>query len=347
MKGEHKNSYDRRQMLRRLRRLTEGYRTAQTLFAAARLGIFDALGRGRMTATELARRLDADPRATRMLCDALAALGLLVKERDRYGCAPLARETLLRNSPQSQLPLVLHNAELYERWAALDRTVRTGAPPAREGRRDAGAFAQAMASAAVEAAEETAAVLDLAGARRAMDLGGGPGVYAIQMARRWKRLQVVVTDFPEALKTTRRIVKAAGLSDRIHCRPADVLKDPLGGGYDFILISNVIHSFGPEENRLVLRRAAEALAPGGRIAVKDFLLSRSRTRPAQAALFALNMLVNTPAGDCYTAEEVKAWLQEAGLQFAGRARLSPPSSIVFGVKPAGPRRAGGGRAKRP
>lgn len=71
----------------------------------------------------------------------------------------------------------------------------------------------------------------------------------------------------------------------------------------------------------LFRRCRRALAPGGRIVIRDFILEPDKTAPKSAALFALNMLVNTRAGSTYNEAEYRSWLREAG--FDGIQRIQP------------------------
>jgi predicted O-methyltransferase YrrM len=275
------------------------------------------------------------------MCDALAALGLLHKHGQVYCNSALAREFLLTGAPGSQVDLLLHGANLYERWAKLADVVKTGQPAKRDiGNKDdrrceARAFALAMASSGRLGARETAAKLDLSGVRRLLDIGGGPGLYAIEFARRAPRLQAVVFDNSDTLAVARAFIKRAGLASRVTVRAGDALVDDLGGPYDFVFISNVVHSLSPEQNQRLIDRAATALTPGGRVCVKDFFLSPRRTRPLRAALFAVNMLVGTEGGDCYTLAEIKSWLCQAGLACERQVRLTSPSRLVIGRKAKG------------
>lgn len=319
-------------------KIAQGYRAAQVLFVAVRLGLFDAIGKRSMTAVQLAKALEADQRAIRMLSDALVSLGLLLKRGSAYANSQLSRSFLLKNSPTSQQALLVHNAALYERWACLFDAVKTGRPvPPDVGdqrlRRDAMAFSRAMAASGSIQAEETAAKIDLQGAQRMLDIGGGPGVYAIAFARRWPKLHLTVVDCAEAIAVARENIKKSKLTDQITTRVGDAFEADLGGSYDFILLSNVVHQYCPEWNMRLIKRAAQALAPGGKLAVKDFVLRNNRTGPVGASLFAINMLVNTPRGDCYSGKEIRDWMRGAGLRPAGTIRLRYPSAVVLGRKP--------------
>ncbi len=58
--------------------------------------------------------------------------------------------------------------------------------------------------------------------------------------------------------------------------------------------------------------AHAALEPGGHLLIRDIVLEADRTTPPWGALFAVNLLVNTPNGDCFTFDELKQDLKAAG-----------------------------------
>ena len=76
----------------------------------------------------------------------------------------------------------------------------------------------------------------------------------------------------------------------------DFQRDPIGGGYDVVLMSNVLHGQGPEENQGLFQKVYEALASGGKLIVRDVVMSEGREYPAWGALFAVNMLLHTGRG---------------------------------------------------
>jgi ubiquinone/menaquinone biosynthesis C-methylase UbiE len=183
-----------------------------------------------------------------------------------------------------------------------------------------------------DGAGETSAAIDLSAARRMLDIGGGPGVYAIEFARRNPRLQVVILDNQETLDVARRNVERAGLEQRVTFAAGDALADEPADGFDFILLSNLLHSFAAGDNAALVGRCGGWLRPGGRLCVKDFILEGDRTAPAAAALFAVNMLVNTEEGNCYTAEEIEGWLAAAGFGDLNLIELTPPNRMIMGTK---------------
>ncbi|MCS7001738.1 MAG: methyltransferase domain-containing protein [Dehalococcoidia bacterium] len=79
----------------------------------------------------------------------------------------------------------------------------------------------------------------------------------------------------------------------------------------------------------LLRRTFRALAPGGRVVIRDFILEPDKTAPRWAVLFALNMLVATRGGATYTEAEYSAWLEEAGFVSIER----PQADLILARRP--------------
>lgn len=317
--------------------LANGYKNAQILFTALRLELFETLGRDACSLEELNQRLQTDMRGLRILCDALTGLGLLEKTAAGYRNSEAALDSLIVDSPNSKSALLLHGARLYETWGRLYDAVKLGTPASDDAidprlKNDAPTFARAMADIARMSAAETAAALPLAGVSRMLDLGGGPGLYAIECARANPEIQAVVLDTDDTLTVTRENIRQAGLEGRVFTQAGDALNDDLGGGYDLVLLSNFLHIFSPEENQATLHRCAAALNPGGTVAVKDFLLNEDRTGPQWMTQFAVNMLVNTGGGDCYTRSEYLAWMNAAGFALVSESPVGCNSTMLVGEK---------------
>jgi predicted O-methyltransferase YrrM len=304
---------------------------ARVVLTAVELGVADALDGKALTAAEAAATLKADPRATGLLLDALVALGLATKTGDRYANSPAAQAGLAASSPSCGAAGLRHHAHLWRSWSALTDVVRTGRPPGREAERPVGEyhdFVRAMYDFAWDRAQLLAKALDLAGAKRMLDLGGGPGSYAIACCQRNPGLRAVVFDRPPALDVAREIVARHGAGGQVTLQAGDFLTDEIGTGYDLVLVSQILHSFDDAQCRAILKKVARALALGGRVVVQEFLLDEGRTTPPDAALFAINMLVNTERGRTYTWGEVEGWLAGAGLPRVERLPFPEPGGVI-------------------
>jgi ubiquinone/menaquinone biosynthesis C-methylase UbiE len=307
-------------------RIWGGFRASRVVLTANNLGIFERLTAPK-TAAALARSLNADRRATEILLDAVVSLGLLKKSGDAYKITGLAKRLLLKDSPWYQGDMLRHADALWRSWSGLDEVVRTGMPN-RAGGRDHESFIRAMHNNAVLRVKDVISVLDLRGVKTALDLGGGPGTYSIELAR--KRIAVTLFDLPNTLDIARDIVRKAGVRN-VEFMAGDFHADDIGAGYDLILLSHILHSNGEADNIGLLRKTCRALNPGGRAAIHEFYLAEDRARPPVGALFSVNMLVNTGSGRSYTPKEMKNWLRQAGFG-AIREKLLGDTIVVTGVR---------------
>ncbi len=319
--------------------MLQSWRESRVVLTALELDVFTAIGvpaggGSGAAAPEVARRIHADARGTDALLHALAAIGLLVKRGETFANGPLAARFLSGDSPQSRRAGMLHNANLWHRWTALTEVVRTGLPASRGPRddEDASTFIAAMHDNATARAPQLVAALDLSGVRRVLDVGGGSGAYSIAFARAVPGLVAVVLDQAEVVPLTARYAAEAGVSDRVTTRVGDLNADDFGTGYDLVLIAAICHMNDRAQNADLIRRAARALAPGGRLAVSDYVMSADRTAPKAGALFAINMLVNTRGGSNYTEADYAGWMRDAGLADPKRIPLTPAISLMVGTK---------------
>ena len=145
-----------------------------------------------------------------------------------------------------------------------------------------------------------AAKLDLKGVRRLLDLGGGPATYAITFAQANPELKATVFDLPMPIEIARENIAKNGLTDRVDTLAGNFLKDDIGTGYDFIWISQILHSHDEEQCKLIIAKAVAALTPGGTLAIQDFYLNADGASPTGAAMFGVHMLAVTPRGRAYT-----------------------------------------------
>ena len=319
-----------------LNAMIRGYQESRILLTAVELDVFTAVGAG-AGAQAVAKRCGTDRRATELLLNALVALEVLRLDGDRYENAPVASRFLVAGAPDDARSALRHNLSLWTTWSSLTAAVREGHVALRAEMRERGddwtvPFIAAMHRGASARAPQVLAAVGAGSVTRMLDVGGGSGAYAIAFAQANRALEAVVLDLPTVLPITQTHIDEAGLAGRVTTRAGDLTRDGLGDGFDLVFLSSICHMLGPEGNRDLLKRAAKALAPGGRVVIQDFILEPDRTQPRQAVLFAINMLVGTEAGSTYTAEEYAAWLGAAGLGAVRRVRLGGPADLMIGVR---------------
>lgn len=313
-----------------LLQLSGGYWSVCALHAGVKLDIFTALDDATRTAAEIALLRTTDPRATGMLLDALSSLGLLEKRGDRYGNTPFAAATLSKTSPGYMGHIIMHHHHLMPGWARLDEAVTGGGPigkPVAHGDDDAvrESFLMGMFNLASQLAPGIARFVDLSGCRTLLDLGGGPGTYAIHFCRANPELTAVIYDLPTTRTFAEETVARFGLSQRISFTSGDFSVDPVPSGFDAAWLSHVLHSDGPAACVALLRTAATALNPGGILMVQEFILDDAKDGPLFPALFSLNMLLGTDAGQAYSEGELIGMMTEAGLSGVNRLALDLPN----------------------
>ena len=316
-------------------RVTRAFWEARLILTANELRLFDHLQAGSATVAEIAAAVRADTRATEIILNALVGQGLLVKDGDRFANTPDTAACLVSSVPTSIAAALDHYNHLWETWSQLTEVVRSGQPalrPPRNGDGSLEAFILAMHAFSRPRVAQVVDALNLDGVATVLDIGGGPGTYSCEFVRRGD-IRATVLDFPDVLVITRRLAAEAGLSDRIATIPGDALETDLGSGYDLIFISALIHSFSPEETRLTFAKAFAALNPGGQVVVQEFFLDDTKTLPASAALFAVNMLVGTVGGRTYSATETRQWLEAAGFQNLQRRDPDDSAALLIGRKP--------------
>lgn len=320
----------------RILEIARGFQPSRVLLTGFELGVFEALGDTQLTSAAVASKIGADERATDRLMNALVTLELLAKDGDLFANSPDAREFLIPGKP-GFIGGLGHTANLWETWSTLTEAVRQGTSVV-ERQAEARAefvkpFIAAMHFNSSRMAPQVLAEIDLTGAKRVLDVGGGSGAYSIAFCRANPDIAAVVFDLPDVVPLTNEYAARAGMSDRISTTTGDFTKDELGRDFDLAFMSHILHSNSAAENVELIKRAWRALKPGGRIVVQEFVVDEGRTSPEWAVLFALNMLVGTTAGDTYTEAEITGWFAGAG--FVDVRRVDPRDSgatLVMGRK---------------
>jgi SAM-dependent methyltransferase len=324
--------------LQQLREAVYGFRRSRIILTAFELGLFSKLADQALGSAQLAKIIGTDARATDRLLSALCAIGLIKKSKGQFANTRIARDLLVAGKPRFMAGLA-HSASQWQSWHTLSAAVRHGGtvcsrkagPDPAEAKRLTG-FIAAMHERATPQAPAIVRLLDLANVKCCLDIGGGSGAYAMALVRANTNIHAVVFDLPAVVPLAEEYIRHGGLADRVKTVAGDFEADPLGGAFDLAFLSAILHGNSAAQNRALLRKAAEALNPRGQLVVQDFIMAEDRTTPAFGALFALNMLVGTEAGDTYTESQVRGWMEEAGLAEIVRRDTAFGASLMIGRK---------------
>lgn len=322
-----------------LLRLSGRYWETCTLHAGVKLDLFTVLGTNSMGAEQVAAETEADVRGMGFLLNALSAMGLLIKENEIYRNTAAAKQFLDKNSKDYVGYMIMHHHYLVDSWARMDEAVKTGKPVgtrashSEDQRREA--FLMGMYNNASQQAPQIASEIDLSHRKRLLDLGGGPGTYAIYFCKQNPNLEAVIYDLPASKSFAEKIVAQHDLSHRISFIPGNYVKEDIGGKYDVVWLSHILHAEGPGTCEKIISKAVQTLEPGGVILIHDFILLDSMDGPVFPALFALNMLQATAEGQSYSESQIMHMLKNAGVSNIERLAYVGPteSGIIQGIVP--------------
>lgn len=299
----------------RVMQFTMGFIASRALVAAVELDLFTHVAQGARTVEELAQRAKATPRGVRILTDALAGMGFVLKEEGELRLAPDAEAFLVRTSPGYLGAVVLHENHVWDTWRHVSEAVRKGTTPhnAVEGDFDAGEFFSHFVDGLYNLnhhAAQVAAARLASGVRAVLDVGAGSGVWSQPYALANSYTHVTVVDYPSVLdRVTRPFAERAGVADRYDFRAGNFREVDFGEGlYDLVTIGHILHSEGEERSLELLRRVHRALRPGGRVLIAEMIPDEERKSDLFALLFGVNMLALTEEGDVFT----RAQLEEMG-----------------------------------
>ncbi len=325
----------------RLQNLAYGYRQSATLVAAIEIDLFTKIAQGARTVEQVASSLDIAPiNAERMLV-ACAALGLVVKNGAGYANAPDVERFLVKGARNYAGPwLTTMGRSDYADWNKLAGFLRRKEPPRILGTyenftvEDARKLHRATFSVGMGAGRRFARQVDLSKRSMILDLGGGSGCYCIAAAEKYPRIKAVVFDLPSVAVVANEYIAQCGFSGRINAVGGDFTKDPFPAGADVVTMASNLPQYSPDIIRAVVRKAFDALEPGGEMHLIGEMLNDAKTGPLGPALWGLNEAIYRSTGVAHSEAEVTGYLKDAGFVEVSANEFIPGSlTRVTGLKP--------------
>jgi SAM-dependent methyltransferase len=285
---------------------------------AVKLDLFTVIGDQTIPGEDIAREINGDEHGVTTLLNAVAALGLLSKDNDGFSNTEASGTFLVSTSRRYIGHLIRHHGNLAPAWARLEESVRSGRPVRERSSHSAGSaqedFCRGMHTQAMGIAPRTAMEIDLRGRKRLLDLGGGPGTWAIHFVLANPGLAATVFDLDGTRPIAEQTISQFKVSDRVEFHGGDFTTDPLPSGFDAAWLSHILHAEAPDTCRAIIRKTVDALDEGGLVLIHEFILDSTGTKPLFPALFSLNMLITAPGGRSYTHKELEDMLTEAGVR---------------------------------
>ena len=326
----------------RIMQFAWGYVPPLVLEAAIHHRVFDVLDSGAKTVHQVHEETGASERGLAAIMNALVGLNFLAKDKQGvFSLTPESATFLVSTKPGFQGGVIRHGSEhLIPKWLHLNDIVASGRPVQSVNQEEAGSsffqsFVNDIFPMSYPAAQNLARHLNSNGSapRRVLDLAAGSGVWGIALAQSSEQIRVTAVDWPEVIPVTRETVSRFGLADRFSFIEGDLLQADFGGDHELATLGQILHSEGEERSRALLAKTFNALAPGGTIAIAEFLVNADRTGPLNGLFFAVNMLVNTDCGGTYSFEEISGWLAYAGFVSARTLESPGPSPLILATKP--------------
>jgi len=308
-----------------IREFAASFQKSRILLSGFELDVFTNIDESGTSNNQISTSLHLDQHACERLLNALVSLGFLTKQNDLYFNTEESF-TFLSKKSSDYLGGLMHSNHLWNTWSNLTQVVKTGIsahPTEINGRGEEWLFPfiSAMHDRAKKQAPPQLATIDLSDIKSVIDIGGGSGAYSMEFVTKKPGIEATVFDLPNVVPITRKFIDKEGFSGRIKTYTGDYTSDDLPKGFDLAFLSAIIHSNSLDVNQDLIKKCFNALNKNGKIVIQDWIMNNDRTQPTSGAIFAINMLVGTEAGDCFTEKEVSEMLIAAGFKNISRTEF--------------------------
>ena len=319
-----------------IREFAASFQKSRILLSGFELDLFTNIDETGSTNNKISAGLHLDEHGCERLLNALVSMGFLTKQDQLFFNTPESFTFLSKKSPD-YLGGLMHSNHLWNTWSNLTRVVKTGksAHPTEINERGDEwlfPFINAMHDRAIKLAPTQLANVDLSGIKSVLDIGGGSGAYSMEFVTKKPEIEATVFDLPNVVPITKKFIDLEGFSGRIKTYTGDYITDVLPKEFDLIFLSAIIHSNSLGINQELIRKCFSSLNHGGKIIIQDWIMNNERTQPTSGAIFAINMLVGTESGDCFTEQEVTEMLSNAGFKNISRVEFDSGLSQVIAKK---------------
>lgn len=311
-----------------------------TLHTSVKLDIFTIIGSQSMTSLQIAKQLNAPEKGVTVLLNALSAMGLLKKKSNSYTNSEAGSAFLSKDSPHYIGFMIMHHHHLVESWFKMDKAIMEGTPVRErtsfsdEQRRES--FLMGMFNIAMAIAPRLSEEIDLSGCRHLIDLGGGPGTFAIHFCMANPELTAEVFDLPTTKPFAQKTIEKFNLADRVSFSSGNYIEDEVLSNktFDAAWLSHILHGEGPEDAERIIKKTADIMKTKGKIFIHEFILNRNMDGPLFPALFSINMFLGTENGQSYSEDQLFSMLENSGFHQIKRLDFTGPtqSGIICGIK---------------
>ena len=333
----------------RIMQVGMGFWASKVLLTAVRMELFTLLATKPHTGAEIKHALCLHGRGLYDFLDTLVALGFLqrkgVRETARYTNAPDTDLFLDKNKLSYTGGLLeMANNRLYPFWNFLEEGLKKGTPQneIRTGeaslfekiyadRDKTREFVNAMAGAQAGNFLAFAWGIDFSGYKTLCDIGGAGAQLSDHVVNQNPHMRCISLDLPPVRPIALENMSKMGVADKVEVVEGDFFKDDFPKA-DVITMGNILHDWGLRDKKMLIRKAYEALPSGGSLVVIENVIDNERRENAFGLMMSLNMLIETPEGYDFTAEDFETWTREAGFRENYLMPLTGPTSAAVAVK---------------
>jgi 2-polyprenyl-3-methyl-5-hydroxy-6-metoxy-1,4-benzoquinol methylase len=314
-----------------------GYLISKFLLEAIDKGIFEAIGHSKVSLVHIATTCKLNERALKSLIGVLASMSLIDVRNDQFFLTKPAKKWLLKDSPESMYWLLMFDNKVCFKWMDyVGEFLETG-----KGLQYHDTFSdeewlyyqKAMEAAAAVTSKEAVTKIPVpAGATTMLDIGGSHGLFSIRLCKKYKGLQSVIFDLPEAVDKAKNVAEKHNMQSTIKYVAGNVLTDDLGENkYDVILMSSLAHHFTNEQNLEVAQKVSRALKPGGFFTILE-IIRRDEIKLNSNMLATIGdfFFAMSSTSGAWSLQEIKQWQKQAGLvHYQKRTFLTIPGFMAI------------------
>jgi ubiquinone/menaquinone biosynthesis C-methylase UbiE len=292
-----------------------GMGVSHAVIAGVRLGVIDALQAKPQTAAQLANELQCSLHGMQVLLESLDGFGFVKRHGNRYQLTPESARYLTRSGGFIQEFLKLAG-DINRQMMLLEEDVRTGEVPNfhfdPQSSTCALNYYTMLKSSGKQRSPDVLKWANLSAPRRLLDVAGGPAEYSLAFCHRYPDLKADILDLPSAIAAGIPRIESAGLSDRIRYIEGNLLSADWGSDYDVVFLSNILHCLTEDQCQIAIRKAFQALRPGGTVLINDVFHPGNQGKlSSPISLFSLIYYV-TCGGRSWAQSKIQTWLSTTG-----------------------------------
>ena len=326
-----------------------GFWASKTLLTAVNMELFTHLANGELSGQDIKTRLGLHERGLYDFLDTLVALGFLkrsgLKETALYRNAEDTDLFLDKNKPSYVGGMLeMSNNRLYPFWHNLEDGLKTGAP---QNETKTGSkplfeelyaneeklreFLKAMGGIQMGNFMTFSKKFDFSNYGTLCDIGGAGGYLSAQVVLNNDHMKCISFDLPTVSPVATETINNMSLGDKIIIQSGDFFKEDFPKA-DIITMGNILHDWGTQDKKMLIKKAYDALPQGGALVVLENIIDDDRRKNAFGLMMSLNMLIETPEGYDFSLADFDRWAKEFGYKETSIMPLTGPSSAVIATK---------------